>query len=160
MWDAEDIYGANAVWKALKAKDTRGDMVRLSVGPWYHGQEIEEGSSLGAVKFGQDTALWWRKHVLAPLLAHYLKDGAPPMDIATATVFETGTNEWRTFSTWPVAAKPTPLYLRPNLGLDSRRPAGRQARSAMSPIRPSPCPTARGRCPPRATTPVRNGRAG
>jgi putative CocE/NonD family hydrolase len=118
LWDAEDIYGANAVWKALKAKDTRGDMVRLSVGPWYHGQEIEEGSSLGAIKFGQDTALWWRKHVLAPLLAHYLRDDAPPLHLATVTMFETGTNEWREFSTWPATgAKPTPLYLKPNLGL-------------------------------------------
>ncbi|MGA9797053.1 MAG: CocE/NonD family hydrolase [Rhizomicrobium sp.] len=118
LWDAEDIYGYNAVWKALKPKDTHGDMVRLSLGPWYHGQEIDEGSSLGAVKFGQDTALWWREHVLAPLLAHYLKDDAPPLHIATATVFETGTNQWREFSTWPAPqAKPTPLYLKPNLDL-------------------------------------------
>jgi putative CocE/NonD family hydrolase len=117
LWDAEDIYGANAMWKALKPKDTRGNMVRISVGPWYHGQEIDEASHLGAIKFGMDTALWWRRNVLAPLLAHYLKDNAPPLDIATATVFETGTNQWRRFSTWPVSAKPTPLYLKPNLAL-------------------------------------------
>jgi uncharacterized protein len=117
LWDAEDIYGYMAVWKALKPKDTQ-NMVRLSIGPWYHGQEITEASSLGAIKFGQDTALWWRRHVLAPVLAHYLKDDAPPLDVATATIFESGTNEWRSDASWPVAGvKPTPLYLKPDLAL-------------------------------------------
>ena len=114
LWDAEDIYGYMAMWKALKPKDT-GNLVRLSIGPWYHGQGIDEGSSLGAVKFGMDTSKWWRKHVLAPTLAHYLKDEAPPLDVAPVTVFETGTNEWRSMQSWPAAdAKSTPIYLKPN----------------------------------------------
>ena len=33
-----------------------GDMVKLVMGPWYHGQEIEDGSALGAIRFGSDTA--------------------------------------------------------------------------------------------------------
>jgi hypothetical protein len=139
LWDAEDIYGYNAVWKALKAKDTRGDMVRISIGPWYHGQEIDEGSSLGAIKFGMDTSAWWRRHVLAPLLAHYLK-GAP-MHIATATVFETGTNEWREFPTWPApSAKPTPLFLKPNLtlGFDATRGAQSTISYVSDPAKPVP----------------------
>ncbi|MES2256771.1 MAG: CocE/NonD family hydrolase [Pseudomonadota bacterium] len=114
LWDAEDIYGYMAMWKALKPKDTN-NLVRMSIGPWYHGQGIEEGSSLGAVKFGMDTSKWWRRHVLAPTLAHYLKDEAPPLDVATVTAFETGTNEWRNFPNWPAAnAKTTPLYLKAN----------------------------------------------
>jgi uncharacterized protein len=118
LWDQEDIYGYMAVWKALKPKDTNGDMVRLTIGPWYHGQEIEEGSHLGAIKFGQDTSLWWQRHVLAPVLAHYLKDDAPPLNVATVTVYETGTNQWRDFDRWPVAdVKQTPLYLKPDSGL-------------------------------------------
>ena len=43
LWDQEDIYGAMAVYKAIKPKDTRNDMVYLVIGPWYHGQEIEAG---------------------------------------------------------------------------------------------------------------------
>jgi len=113
LWDAEDIYGYMAVWKALAPRDTQ-HLVRLSVGPWYHGQGIGEGSTLGAVKFGLDTAAWWRRHVLAPTLAHYLKDDAPPLDVATATVFETGTNEWRNYAAWPpVGTQATALYLKP-----------------------------------------------
>lgn len=52
LWDQEDIYGAIAVWEALKQKDTAGDKLFLAFGPWHHGQEIGDGSSLGPLKFG------------------------------------------------------------------------------------------------------------
>jgi hypothetical protein len=84
LWDQEDIYGAMAVYKAIEAgqPDAAKKNLYLSLGPWYHGQEIEEGSNLGAIKFGSDTAYWWREQVLAPFLAHYLKDDAPAMNVA------------------------------------------------------------------------------
>ncbi len=44
LWDQEDIYGAIAVYKAIKPKDTSNDKVFLVMGPWHHGQEIEDGS--------------------------------------------------------------------------------------------------------------------
>jgi hypothetical protein len=48
LWDQEDIYGAPAVYRAIEPKDVNNDKVFLVLGPWHHGQEIEEGSSLGA----------------------------------------------------------------------------------------------------------------
>ena len=57
LWDQEDIYGALAVYRALEPKDTANDRVFLVMGPWSHGQEIHDGSSLGALRFGTDTAL-------------------------------------------------------------------------------------------------------
>src|SRR5437773_7280197 len=50
LWDAEDSYGAIAVYKAIKPKDVNGSMVKLVLGPWYHGQAIGEGSSLGNLR--------------------------------------------------------------------------------------------------------------
>ena len=114
LWDQEDIYGAAAVYNAIEPKDTGHDMVYLAIGPWYHGQEINDGSSLGAIRFGSDTALWFRRHVLAPFLAHYLKDGAPAMDVAPVTAFETGTNEWERLKTWP-RGQARKLYLQAGL---------------------------------------------
>ena len=121
LFDAEDIYAAPAVYRALKPKDPDG-RIRLVLGPWNHGQEIEGASSLGDIEWGSDTGLWFRRHVLAPYLAHYLRDDPPPLDIAPVTAFETGTDEWRRLPRWPAApdgAAPTPtaLYLRPNGGL-------------------------------------------
>jgi len=117
LWDQEDIYGATAVYKAIKPKDTENDKVFLVIGPWYHGQEIEDGSTLGALRFGTDTGLYFRQEILRPFLAHYLKDGAPRSDVATVTAYETGTNTWRRLPGWPAGCasgctvKSTPLYL-------------------------------------------------
>src|SRR4029079_18077944 len=89
------------VYHAIEPKDTANDKVFLVMGPWHHGQEIGDGSALGALEFGGDTALQFRREVLAPFLAQYLKDGAPPADVAPVTAFETGTNTWRRLPAWP-----------------------------------------------------------
>jgi len=64
LWDQEDIYGDIAVYKAIEPKDTKNDKVFLVLGPWHHGQEIRDGSSLGAIRFNSDTALTDRKSVV------------------------------------------------------------------------------------------------
>ncbi|MGA9587875.1 MAG: CocE/NonD family hydrolase [Terracidiphilus sp.] len=130
LWDQEDIYGAMAVYKAIKPLDKTGDKVFMVLGPWHHGQEIEPADSLGAIHFGSDTGTWFRKNVLAPFLAHYLKDDAPAMDIAPVTVFETGRNEWQKLSAWPVAPAMKSLYLQPGLKLSFSPESANTANSA------------------------------
>ncbi|MFI5098612.1 MAG: CocE/NonD family hydrolase [Candidatus Acidiferrales bacterium] len=128
LWDQEDIYGATALYKAIKPKDTENDRVFLVLGPWFHGQQIGDGSSLGRLKFGMDTALYFRQEILRPFLAQYLKDGAPKADVAPVTAFETGTNTWRRLPAWPAGCasgctvKPTPLYLSAGLKLSQSAP--------------------------------------
>ncbi|NJL27185.1 MAG: CocE/NonD family hydrolase [Thermoanaerobaculia bacterium] len=118
LWDQEDIYGDVAVYKAIEPKDIHNDKVFLVLGPWHHGQAIRDGSALGAIKFGSDTALTFRREILAPFLASYLKDGAEKADIPPVAAFETGSNTWRRLQNWPAgcasgcAPRPTPLYLR------------------------------------------------
>jgi putative CocE/NonD family hydrolase len=146
LWDAEDSYGALAVYSSIKPKDTRGDMVKLVLGPWYHGQEIEEGSALGGIRFGSDTAKYFREQVLRPFLAQYLKDGAPKADLAPVTAFETGTNQWRRLDRWPLAcesgcpATSRALYLQPDQKLAFTRPLARAgyAEYISDPARPTP----------------------
>ena len=129
LWDQEDIYGAIAVYKAIKPKDTSNDKVFLVMGPWHHGQEIGDGSTLGALKFGSDTGQYFRREILAPFLAHYLKDdGAGKLDVPPVSAYETGTNTWRKLNGWPsgcasgCAPKPTPLYLTSGLKLNFSPP--------------------------------------
>jgi putative CocE/NonD family hydrolase len=128
LWDQEDIYGDIAVYKAIEPKDTGGDKVFLVMGPWHHGQEIGEGSTLGALRFNSDTALHFRREILRPFLDQYLKDGAPRADVAAVTAFETGTNAWRRLPAWPAGCasgctvKPTPLYLAAGLRLGFAAP--------------------------------------
>ena len=146
LWDAEDSYGAIAVYNAIKPKDFTGKMVKLVLGPWYHGQGIDEGSSLGNIRFGFDTSRFWREHVLRPYLAQYLKDGAPPADIAAVTAFQTGTNEWQRLNTWPLscdsgcAHKSRALYLQIGNKLAFEPPAAGDAFTeyVSDPARPVP----------------------
>jgi putative CocE/NonD family hydrolase len=134
LWDQEDIYGDIAVYKAIEPKDTNNDKVFLVMGPWHHGQEIREGSSLGAIKFNSDTALYFRQEILRPFLDHYLKDDAPRSHVAPVTAFETGTNSWHSLSTWPAGCesgctiKATPLYLDGGLKASFER-SGQDARA-------------------------------
>lgn len=127
LWDQEDIYGDIAVYKAIKPKDKNNDKVFLVMGPWHHGQEIREGSALGAIKFNSDTALTFRQEILRPFLDHYLKN-APRADIAPVMAFETGTNKWLRLPAWPAGCpsgctvKPTPLYLNAGLKLGFTAP--------------------------------------
>jgi putative CocE/NonD family hydrolase len=128
LWDQEDIYGATAVYKLLKPKDLANDKVFLVVGPWHHGQEIGDGSQLGALRFDSDTGLYFRRHILRPFLDQYLKDGAPKADIAPVSAFETGTNTWRRLPSWPAgcdtgcAPTATPLYFNAGLRLSFTAP--------------------------------------
>jgi uncharacterized protein len=128
LWDQEDIYGAPAVYKAIKPKDTSNDKVFLVMGPWHHGQEIGDGSSLGAIKFDSDTGLYFREKILGPFLAQYLKDDAPKADVAPVMAFETGTNTWRRLQSWPsgceagCAVHPKALYLESGLKLSFDAP--------------------------------------
>ncbi|WEN14795.1 CocE/NonD family hydrolase [Rhodanobacter sp. AS-Z3] len=129
LWDQEDSYGAQAVYRAIKPKDTSGNMVKLVMGPWNHGQEIGEGSSLGALRFGSDTAKYFREKILRPYLAQYLKDGAPKADIAAVTAYQTGSNQWQRLDRWPLACsegcptKSRALYLEADNKLGFNAPA-------------------------------------
>ena len=85
------------------------------------------------------------QHVLAPFLAHYLKDGAPPMDVAPVTAFETGTN--RVGTAEGLAARPGAEALSAGGAQGRLHRAGRgvtKCTTSTSPIRPSRSRTGRG----------------
>jgi uncharacterized protein len=147
LWDQEDIYGAVAVYNAIEPKDSGNDKVFLVMGPWHHGQEIGDGSALGALRFGSDTGLSFRRDVLRPFLDQYLKDGAPKADVAPVMAFETGTNKWRRLSRWPqgcegeCTVQPTPLYLSSGLKVTFDAPtagAGEFDEYVSDPAKPVP----------------------
>ncbi len=142
LWDAEDIYGAMAVYKAIKPKDTSNDKVYLVMGPWHHGQGIEDGSTLGAIKFNSDTSLYFRENILAPFLAKYLKDDTSAPAIAPVSAYESGTNTWRKLPSWPTACESgcastsAPLYLRAEGKLSFTAPQQQDAALRRLHLRP------------------------
>ena len=126
QWDQEDSYGAVAVWEAQAKRDPQ-HLDHLVIGPWFHGQEGTDETSLGPLRFGMDTEAWFRSHVLIPFLDANLKEGAPPFVLPPVVAFQTGTEEWRSYDTWPQACamcadKGRALYLEPGNGLGFTKP--------------------------------------
>jgi putative CocE/NonD family hydrolase len=108
----------------LKPHDTAGDKVFLVMGPWFHHQERLDGSAIGAIRFGTDTAAFFRMALLRPFFDHFLKDGAPPARLFPVVAYETGSNHWMTLPTWPAGCAGNVcridhdrLYLQPGGGL-------------------------------------------
>lgn len=64
LWGAEDIYGAMAVYKAIKPHDTAtgtpDEKVFLAMGSWHHGGSIEPNASIGALPLPEEEAQWFR----------------------------------------------------------------------------------------------------
>lgn len=112
-WDQEDFYGPIKIYELLERHDTANKNF-LVVGPWNHGGWSRgEGRKLGPVDFGSATAEHYRKEILAPFLAYYLKDKRNP-DLPEALTFQTGADEWVRHDAWPPKRNVTgqKLYLR------------------------------------------------
>jgi hypothetical protein len=98
------------------------------MGPWGHGDWLRtQGRQLGPLDFGSNTSEYFRDQILFAFFEHYLKD-APAPDLPGALAFETGSNQWRRYESWPPAsAQPASLYLRANGKLAFTPPAEGEA---------------------------------
>jgi putative CocE/NonD family hydrolase len=98
-WDQEDFYGPVHIYRTLEKKDSASRNF-LVVGPWNHGGWRGAGKALGKIDFGASTGEDFRAKIEAPFFARHLK-GKGDYTPAEATVFEAGSNRWRTFTAWP-----------------------------------------------------------
>lgn len=101
-FDAEDCFGAWSLYKAIEENNNNTDN-RLVMGPWFHGGWAGrgEGSYLGNIRFGKKTSEFYQQNIEIPFFNFYLKLKGTVHDIAEASVFFSGENEWRRFNEWP-----------------------------------------------------------
>jgi putative CocE/NonD family hydrolase len=99
-WDQEDAYGPMKIYELLEKNDP-DHLNYLVAGPWNHGGWARSsGKSLGAIPFGSDTSLYFRQKIEAPWFAYWLKNkGSLPLK--EALLFQTGSNQWVQFDSWP-----------------------------------------------------------
>lgn len=138
-YDTEDLYGPLYTYQAM-SKNNQEDHVKLVMGPWYHGQWQSEkgGAELGEAQFGFDTSAWFQKDVLLPFFKTHLK-GAKEAEIATATMFETGSNRWRKFDVWPPkAGSQQTMYLAKNEKLVTKKSDTGYSEYISDPNKPVP----------------------
>ncbi|MGH9626516.1 MAG: CocE/NonD family hydrolase, partial [Bryobacteraceae bacterium] len=95
QWDEQDLYGATAVYRALKPKDRSDSKVFLALGPWRHmGALDSNGDRLGALRFGCDTARQFRRDDMRPFLDETLKGSHVHVSIPSFLAYETGADQW------------------------------------------------------------------
>jgi len=121
-WDQEDFYGPPRIYSIFEKNDAEKKNYFVG-GPWNHGGWHSPGDKLGIIDFGSKTGQYYRQNIRAQFLAYHLH-GKGKGDFAEATVFETGTNRWRTFDAWPPQSgvQNKKLYLRAGSSLSFEPP--------------------------------------
>jgi putative CocE/NonD family hydrolase len=109
-FDAEDLAGPLKLFRAVKSTGPQAPNT-LVMGPWPHGGWSRlDGDTLGNLSFASKTGEFFREHIEFPFFMQNLKgkgDGlkvAAEANVPEAYVFETGTNQWLRFSSWPPAS--------------------------------------------------------
>jgi uncharacterized protein len=106
-FDAEDLSGPLKLFHQLE-KNGPSAPDTLVMGPWSHGGWSRgPDDTLGNLNFASKTGEYYREHIEFPFFMEHLKgkgeglkakgDAAPPK----AYLFETGTNQWIRFDSWP-----------------------------------------------------------
>jgi uncharacterized protein len=110
-FDAEDLAGP---LKLFYSTEEHGAMApnTLVMGPWRHGGWAHgPGDTLGDLNFGSHTGEYFREKIELAFFVKNLK-GKGDEKFPKAWLFETGTNQWRKFESWPPAkAARRTLYL-------------------------------------------------
>lgn len=138
LFDAEDCFGAQNVYKAIAAQSKATDN-RLVLGPWYHGEWASgNGWFMGNARFGSNTAEYYEKNIEFPFFQYYLNNKGSVQDLARANVFFTGENQWHQFAAWPPAASDRRIYLQAGGKLSFDGPGSGYDEYVSDPAKPVP----------------------
>ncbi|CAN5762400.1 CocE/NonD family hydrolase [soil metagenome] len=136
-FDAEDLFGALNTYSSIEALNKQNNN-RLVMGPWTHGAWAGgDWSRFATQEFGSNTSNYFQDSLQTVFFNFYLKDKGQSK-IAEATVFETGSNQWKKYDSWPPKnVIPTAYYFNANNKLSLQK--GNGADEYISdPARPVP----------------------
>ncbi len=139
-FDAEDLFGALETYSAIE-KQNKGNNNRLVMGPWTHGAwEDSAWRSFGPHSFGSNTSQYFQDSLEASFFNYYLKDKGK-FSAAEATVFETGSNKWKSYTVWPPKNTISiSYYFNKDDGLSIKKPLGAKSfkQYVSDPAKPVP----------------------
>ncbi|HTR30920.1 MAG TPA: CocE/NonD family hydrolase [Puia sp.] len=112
-FDAEDMFGSLRTYEAIEQQTPNNDN-HIIMGPWTHGGWAGGSwNRFGILDFGQNVNDYYHD-IETKFYDHYLL-GKDNGTLPEAMIFETGTNKWKTYNTWPPKeAAPDKLLLLPN----------------------------------------------
>ena len=122
-FDAENLYGALETYRSIEKRNP-GNKNYFVMGPWIHGGWVRtDGDSLGDISFDSKTGEYYVKNIELPFFNYYLK-GKGELNLPEAYIFETGSNKWQKYDSWPPAnSKSFSLYLNVNHALSFKQPS-------------------------------------
>lgn len=139
-YDAEDLFGALHTYKAIE-KQSPVNTNRIVMGPWTHGGwATGNWTKFATQNFGSNTSKYFQDSLETVFFNFYLKDKGN-FAAAEATMFETGSNQWKHYNNWPPAAvQQTPYYFAAGAKLDTKKPAAVKSFSeyVSDPAKPVP----------------------
>ncbi|MGH6614209.1 CocE/NonD family hydrolase [Sphingomonas sp.] len=143
-WDQEDPWGSWQIYARQKQNDPN-HLSQMVAGPWAHGGWQGNTSMIGRVPLGGDSGKDFRDTIQAPFFAYWLHGKGPRPNFEMKS-FQSGSNAWKEYKSWPPAeAKATDLYLHADGSLSFTAPAaGEACRDYLSdpanpvPFRPRP----------------------
>jgi putative CocE/NonD family hydrolase len=98
-YDQEDINGPQLMYAHMELKDSFNRNY-IVLGPWNHGGWSRgDADSLGKISFGSATGIYFRD--LQKQWFDYWLKGIGDGKFSEATCFQTGSNQWKTYSSWP-----------------------------------------------------------
>lgn len=109
-FDAEDLFGALHTYEAIEKQSAKNNN-HLVMGPWTHGAwASSDWNKFATHEFGSNTSKFFQDSLENTFFNFYLKDKGS-FTAAEATVFETGTNLWKSYDVWPPKnATPVAFY--------------------------------------------------
>jgi hypothetical protein len=113
FFDQEDLNGPQLMYGQMEKSDEK-NMNHIVLGPWYHGQWARsKGDSIGLISFGSNTGEAFR--VLQKKWFDYYLKGIGDGKFDEAYIFQTGSNIWKTYTSWPPKQATTQaLYAGPD----------------------------------------------
>jgi uncharacterized protein len=121
-FDAENLFGALRTYEAIETQSPN-NQVKLVMGPWTHGAWAgSDWSKFGTHEFGSNTSRFYQDSLETVFFNYHLKDKGE-LNLAKATLFHTGINQWKRMDAWPpMDAQKVNYYLRENGGLSATAP--------------------------------------
>lgn len=102
LFDAEDLYGPFNSYQSVEKNSKNYNTIVF--GPWSHGDwaRTNERQAIGNVYFGDNISRDYQRDVETKFFNHFLKDnGKGESSLPEAYMFETGTNQWKSYKEWP-----------------------------------------------------------
>ena len=127
-FDAEDMFGALRTYEAVAHQNPKSACY-IVMGPWTHGAwSRKDWSHFGPYSFGENINSFYQSEIETKFFNFYLKDKGS-FHPSAATVFETGSNQWKHYDSWPPTTAKASLYylaangkLQPDINTNSKDP--------------------------------------